>query len=84
MKQRSGPPGRPATAHIDAADCSSGLGQRRAPELIFAVALEELPTFRIVADSLEDELRLRRWLRSPGARRRLLDAVLDGLAELAA
>lgn len=84
MNDRRRLPAPSARNHIAASNRSSGRGVQRAPELVVAVTLEELPTFRIVADSLEDELRLRRWLRSPGARRRLLDAVLDSLAELAA
>jgi hypothetical protein len=84
MNDRRRLPAPSATIQIAASESSSDLGGRRATELLFAVTLEELPTFRIVADSFEDELRLRHWLRSPGARRRLLDAVLDGLAEIAA
>jgi hypothetical protein len=77
-------PAPSAAINLAASEGSSAAGLQRAPELLFAVTLEGLPTMRIVADSFEDELRLRRWLRSPGSRRRLLDAVLDGLNELAA
>jgi hypothetical protein len=84
MNDRRRLPAPSAYIQIAASNGSSGSGAHRAPELLIAVAVEELPTFRIVADSLEDELRLRRWLRTPGARRRLLDAVLDGLDEIAA
>jgi hypothetical protein len=84
MKDEEARQGLPATTQIAALESSNGAGLQRAPKLLFAVTLEELPTFRIVADSLEDELRLRRWLRSSGARRRLLDALLDGLDEIGA
>lgn len=74
--------GLPATANITGFESSTS--RRRAPELQLAIALEELPVIRLVADTYEDEVRLRRWLASPAARRRLLDAMLDGLDELAA
>jgi hypothetical protein len=48
------------------------------------MGLEDLPTVRLVAETLEDEIRLRRWLRSTAAKRRLFDALLDGLDDLAA
>jgi len=64
-------------------DSSTGAG-RRPPALQFVVELEELPAWRVIADCHEDELRLRRWLRNPAVRRRFLDALLDGLDDLAA
>jgi hypothetical protein len=51
---------------------------------VITLELEGSPTVRIAADSHEDELRLRKWLQSAGVHGRLLDAVLDGLDELAA
>ena len=57
---------------------------RRPPEVHVVLGLEELPVVRVIAGSLEDEIRLRRWLANAVARRRLLDAVLDGLDEIAA
>jgi len=59
-------------------------GARRPPELHLTMGLEDLPTVRLVAETLEDEIRLRRWLRSTAAKRRLFDALLDGLDDLAA
>lgn len=82
MNDEAALPGRPATTSI--APSEGTTGRRRVPELHLVVALEELPVVRVVADSLEDELRLRRWLRSQAARRRLFDALLDGLDEFAA
>jgi hypothetical protein len=80
MKREEARQGLPATANT-ASDCSNR--RRRAPELHLAVALEELPVIRLVAETHEDEVRLRRWLARPAARRRLFDALLDGLNELA-
>ena len=80
MNDEAALPGRPDI--LSYRDCSSD--RRRAPGLHLEVALEELPVIRLVAESLEDEVRLRRWLASPAARRRLFNAMLDGLNELAA
>jgi hypothetical protein len=59
---------------------NSAVRGRYAPRLVVDATLEELPLVRIEADSFEDELRLRSWLRRTSVRRRLLD-VLDDLLE---
>lgn len=54
------------------------------PEIVVSVALEGTPAAFLVAESREDEIRLRTWLACPAARRRLLDsleATLDRLAD---
>ena len=84
MNDRRRLPAPSASNQFSAANGSTGAGLHRAPELHLVVALEELPKLFLISESLEDELRLRRWLRTPGARSRLLDAVLDGLDEIAA
>jgi hypothetical protein len=49
------------------------------PRLELVVELEELVVTRVVADSAEDESRLRAWLERQTVRRRIVDAVLDAL-----
>jgi hypothetical protein len=51
--------------------------------LLVRAQLEELPVFQLVADTAEDEERLRCWLASPVTRHRLLDALLDAFEEAA-
>ena len=48
---------------------------RRPPRLWLVVELEELPRLQIVADSWEDEQRLRWWLAHRSTRRRIADAI---------
>jgi hypothetical protein len=52
---------------------------RTPPRLEIVVELEELPRLRLVADTFEDEQRLRGWLAHGATRNRLRDAVLDAL-----
>ncbi len=60
-----------------------------APALVIRMELEEFPVILVQADSFEDELRLRRWLRRARAfdslREQLEDVLdrLDGLEEAA-
>jgi hypothetical protein len=56
---------------------------KRPPQLVIVVELEELPRLQVVADTFEDEQRLRRWLAHRSTRRRLADALLDALEEAA-
>ena len=59
---------------------------RRPPRLEVTVDFEGAPQVWLMADSWEDEQRLRRWLAHRATRRRLLGAVLgtlDGLEEAA-
>jgi hypothetical protein len=53
------------------------------PALHILVEVEELPRFRLVCGSYEDERRLRLWLAHPATRRALVDAILDELDRLA-
>lgn len=53
---------------------------RRPPALLVELRLEERPTLRLVAASLEDERRLVEWLR----RTRALEALGDDVARLVA
>jgi hypothetical protein len=53
----------------------------RPPQLVVIVELEELPQLRIVADTFEDEMRLRHWLAQHATRRRLQEALLDALEQ---
>jgi hypothetical protein len=82
MNDEAALPGRPASVNLNASEGSNT--RRRAPALHLAIAFEELPIIRLVADTYEDEVRMRRWLASPAVRRRLFDAMLDGLDDLAA
>jgi hypothetical protein len=53
-----------------------------APALRIVLELEQLPELRLLADSAEDELRLRAWLRRSDVLRRLpelLERLLDDL-----
>jgi hypothetical protein len=62
--------------------------QRRRPRLVIVVPLEGIANVRFDADSHDDELRLRSWLRAALGRRepfnrgleRLLDALDEGEA----
>jgi hypothetical protein len=51
--------------------------------LQFVAELEQTAVARVVAECLEDELRLRSWLMRPSTRRRLRDALQDALDEFA-
>lgn len=51
-----------------------------APRLLISVPIEGLPEFRILADSLEDEIALRAWLGLGFAKRDIGDG-LDHLDE---
>jgi hypothetical protein len=55
---------------------------RPAPKLEVVLRLEEEPQARIVADTDEDEERLRAWLKRPETRFRLLDVLLDQFDQL--
>jgi len=62
----------------------SGKTGRPTPRLVITVELEEMPTASLVAQTHEDELRLRRLLDGPAVRRRLHEFVDDLLDDLAA
>jgi hypothetical protein len=53
------------------------------PQLVIVVELEELPRLRLVANSYEDEWRLRSWLACRATRRGLVDALLDAFEDAA-
>lgn len=50
-----------------------------APELNIVLAFEESPVVRLVADTAEDEQRLRAWASHPRTRVRLTVAIFDAL-----
>jgi hypothetical protein len=55
----------------------------RPPSLVVVFELEELPRLQIVADSFEDEIRLKTWLSHSATRLRLMDALLDAFEKAA-
>jgi hypothetical protein len=55
---------------------------RRRPRLIIELPYEGRPEVRVVADTFEDERRLRLWLRSRGALRDVRRRALEQLGEL--
>jgi len=56
--------------------------ERPTPRLVITCELEELPVADLSADSVEDEIRLRRWLDRAGVRQRLHEHLEDVLDEL--
>jgi hypothetical protein len=53
------------------------------PALQLVVEFEGAPVLRVVADALEDELRLLAWVTHPATRSRLRDAIEAAFEEIA-
>jgi hypothetical protein len=75
------PAGAPRSLHLTLEGDGSREPGRREPRLVVEVPLEGRPRVTIDAARLEDELRLRAWLRA--AERRLARVIADAIARAA-